>query len=467
MTLDVNFEGGDPVAENTMIRDLTTGSVTRKLLAFTGPFMLANLLQTAYNMVDMVVVGQFVGSAGLSAVSTCGDLSTLCTFISTGFATAGQIMIAQYVGKRDYDSLNRVIGTSFTFLFGLAIVLMAVALATVDGQLRLLNLPDEAWQDGRDYAVVCYCGMVFIFGYNLVSAILRGMGDSRRPLLFIAVAAVTNLVLDLVFVAGLDMGVFGSALATVMGQGLSFVVSVVYLYRHRAQFGFDFRPASFVPQRQILRNFLRMGLPMAAQQALIVLSMLFLMSYINGYGVAASALTGVGNKLGHVMSIVTSALNMAGASMIAQNLAAGKHDRVRRIVHVSLLVGCAMATVMSVLMILFPVQIFSLFNTDPEVLALAPLYVTNAVINFYGYAARAPFNGLVNGLGYARLSLVSGLIDGVVGRVGLALLLGLGLGWGIQGFWYGSSLAGYAGFFINGAYYLTGRWRTRSLLVDQ
>lgn len=455
------------MGEKTMIQDLTTGSVAKKLLIFTGPFMLANLLQTAYNMVDMLVVGRFVGSAGLSAVATCGDLGTLCTFISTGFATAGQVMIAQYVGKKDYTSLNRVIGTSFSFLLGLAVVLMAIALSTVQGQLRLLNVPAEALQDGRDYAVVCYCGMIFIFGYNLVSAILRGMGDSRRPLIFIAVAAVTNLILDLVFVAGLGMGVFGSALATVMGQGLSFVVSLVYLYRRRAQFGFDFKLQSFVPQRQILKNFLRMGIPMAAQQALIVLSMLILMSYINAYGVAVSALTGVGNKLGHIMSIVTSALNMAGASMIAQNLAAGKHDRVRRIVHISLLVGAAMATLMSALMLLFPAGIFGLFNDDPEVLALVPLYVGNAVVNFYGYAARAPFNALVNGLGYARLSFISGLIDGVVGRIGLALLLGITLHLGIQGYWYGSSLAGYAGFFINGAYYLTGRWKTRNLLVDQ
>lgn len=450
-----------------MIQDLTTGSVAKKLLAFTGPFMLANLLQTAYNMVDMVVVGRFVGSAGLSAVATCGELGMLCTFVSTGFATAGQVMIAQYVGKKDYESLNRVIGTSFTFLLGLAVVMMAVTLATVEVQLRLLNLPPEAWQDGIDYAVVCYCGMIFIFGYNLVSAILRGMGDSRRPLVFIAIAAVTNLILDLLFVVGLRLGVFGSALATVMGQGVSFVVSLIYLYRRRVQFGFDFRPRSFIPQRQILKNFLRMGIPMAAQNALIVFSMLFLLSCINTYGVALSALTGVGNKLGHIMSVVTSALNMAGASMVAQNLAAGKHDRVKRIVHVSLAVGAAMATVMSALMLLFPTAIFALFNDDPEVLALVPLYVGNAVVNFYSYAARAPFNALVNGLGYARLSFISGLIDGVVGRIGLALLLGVALDMGIQGFWYGSSLAGYAGFFINGPYYLSGRWKTRNLLVDQ
>lgn len=455
------------MSEKAMIQDLTTGSVVKKLLIFTGPFMLANLLQTMYNMVDMAVVGRFVGSAGLSAVATCGELSTLCTFIATGFSTAGQIMIAQFVGKKDYESLNRVIGTSFSFLLGLAAALMVIALSTVQWQLRLLNLPEEAWQDGMDYAVVCYCGLIFIAGYNLVSAILRGMGDSRRPLVFIAIAAVTNLVLDLVFVAAMGMGVFGSALATVMGQGVSFVVSMIYLYRRRVQFGFDFKPHSFIPHKQILKNFLRMGIPMAAQMALIILSMLFLISYINNYGVAISALTGVGNKLGHIMSIVTNALSMAGSSMIAQNLAAGKHDRVKKIVHISLLIGMAMSTLMSVLIVLFPTDIFGFFNDDPAVLELVPLYVLNAVVNFYGYSARAPFNALVNGLGYARLSFISGFIDGVLGRIGLALLLGITFKMGIQGFWYGSSLAGYAGFFINGAYYLTGRWKTRNLLVDQ
>lgn len=455
------------MAEKTLIQDLTTGSVAKKLLTFTGPFMLANLLQTAYNMVDMVVVGNFVGATGLAAVSTCGELLSLCTFIATGFSTAAQIMIAQYVGKKDHANLQKVIGTSFTFLFCLAAVLMVVMLTTVNGQLSLLNLDEAAWADGRSYVRVCYCGMFFIFGYNLVSAILRGMGDSRRPLVFIAVAACSNLILDLVFVAGLGMGVAGSALATVMGQGISFIISLIYLYRHRARFGFDFRLRSFIPDPGNLKNFLRMGIPMACQHALIIVSMLVLYSQINQYGVAATAVTGVGNKLGTIMSVVTNALNMAGSSMVGQNLAAGKHDRVRSIVHISLLLGCSMAVIMSVLIILFPTQIFSLFNDDPDVLALAVTYVGSAVVNFFGYALRAPFNALVNGLGYARLSFISGVIDSIIGRVGFALLLGVVCGFGLQGFWYGSAIAGYAGFFINGAYYLTGRWKTRSLLVDQ
>ena len=448
-----------------MVRDLTQGSVTRLLLRFAFPFMLSNLLQTVYNMVDMIVVGQYVGKVGLSAVGTGSEILHMMTFVGMGFASAGQIMISQYVGRKDMASIKKTIGSMFTIIQLTALVLTALCLVLANPVLRMLNVPDEAYSEAYDYSIVCYVGLFFVYGYNSVSAILRGMGDSRRPFVFIAIAAVMNLVLDLLFVAVLGMRSFGAALATVMGQGFSFIVSIVYLYRHREAFGFDFKLKSFKVDGAIAKLMVRLGLPMTLQSCAISISMLYVTSYINGYGVTASAVTGVGNKIGLIMTVVSNSMNMAGSSMIGQNLAAGKQERVPKIVRTSMVVSCGFALVLSVIMITMPEQVFSLFNSEPEVLSMAHEYAPIAVINFFGFATRAPFFSLINGIGFASFGLFVGLMDGVVMRIGLILLFDKVFSLGLLGVWLGHSLAGYTCSVIGGAYYLSGRWKHRKLII--
>ena len=451
--------------EKTMINDLTQGSVTNTLFTFAAPFMLSNLLQTVYNLVDMVVIGQFVGSTGLSAVSIGGEMLHLLTFICMGFCSAGQITISQYVGAGDRNAVSRVIGNLFTCILILAVALTAVGISCADWMLSIMNTPEEAFSQAMDYTLVCFWGTVFIFGYNVVSSILRGMGDSKRPFVFIAVAAVINLVLDLVFVAGFNWGAWGAALATVIGQAASFIGSLIYLYIKREAFGFDFKPKSFIPEWQYVKILMRLGLPMCFQYCAIMISALFVQSYINAYGVVASAVNGVGNKLSSVMSVVTNAINNAGSAMIGQNLGAGKTNRVNRVIGSAMTFCLAVATVLSAIMVIMPRQVFGLFNSDPEVLEMAMEYVPIAVLSFYGFALRAPFNALINGLGHASLGLIIGLMDGVVARVGLAILLGVTLDLGIHGFWYGNVAAGYVPFIMGLIYYLSGKWKTRKLVI--
>lgn len=448
-----------------MVRDLTTGSVTKQLLIFALPFMLSNLLQTLYNLVDMVIVGHFVGAHGLSAVSIGGETLQLITFVGMGFTAAGQIMISQYVGRGDHEAVRRTVGTMFTCILGASFVVMAVACALAHPLLRALNTPAEAYDQAYDYTIVCFLGAFFIFGYNIVSAVLRGMGDSRRPFVFIAIAAVTNLVLDLVFVAVFNMEAMGAALATVIGQAVSFICSVIYLYLHRDSFGFDFKPASFRPDGEAVRLLVRLGLPMCLQYCAISVSQMVVSSFVNAYGVVASAVTGVGNKVGHIASVVTTSLNTAGSAMAGQNFGANKPERVSRIMLVIGIVGCAFSAALSAVMLAAPEAVFSLFNTDPEVLAMAPSYAPVAVLLFFGFAARAPFIALINGQGFASLSLVMGLIDAVVARVGLSILFGVVLGMGIQGFWYGNAIAGFCPMLVGGVYYFSGLWKKKKLLI--
>lgn len=442
----------------SMLRDYTTGPITRQLLAFSGPFMLSNLLQNAYNLVDMAVVGRFIGAAGLSAVGVGADLLHLYAFIAMGFCNAGQVIISQYVGLNDRASVSRIVGTMFSFVLALSLLITALGLAGAGVWLRVLNVPAEALLHCRAYILCCTAGLFFIFGYTMISAILRGMGDSKRPMVFIAVASVLNAALDLLLV-GLGMGAFGAALATVIAQGVSFLIAVVYLWRRRQALGFDFTPRNLVPDRAMLWLLLKMGIPMTIQSCAISISSLYVASRINAFGVTASAVSGVGSKLSMVASVVTQALSLAGATMIGQNFAAQKFDRVQKTLSDSLWIGGAFAAVLSLAIILWPEPIFSIFNGDPAVLAMSHAYVLIAVMNYFGWACRGPSAALCNGMGFPMMNFALGLLDGVVMRIGLCLLLGETLGMGVRGYWLGSAAAGYAFFLVMFPYFLSGKWK--------
>ena len=448
--------------KTTMINNMTSGNVIRQLLLFAYPFMLSNLLQVVYTLVDMIVVGQFVGSYGLSGVAIGGEISMLFTMLCFGFTSAGQIMVSQYVGQDDHESIKSTIGTMFTSVALIGVVITVVSLLCVDPLLRLMNTPVESYKQARDYAVVCFVGTIFTYGYNTVGSVLRGMGDSKRPFIFVTIAAVLNLILDLIFVAVLRMDTLGAALATVIGQSVSFIISLFYLYRHKEAFGFDFKLKSFAIDSAKLRPMIKLGLPGA-----ISVSMLYVNSLVNAAGgVIASAVAGVGGKINNVMSIVSNSIGTAASAMIGQNIAARRHDRVSRITWVSFAICGVCAIVLSAAFMLFPKQVFGIFNSDPEVLAYAPFYSIVGAVGFVSFAIISPFNSLINGIGHASLALIIALMDGVVARVGFVLLFGVALDFGVKGMWMGSACAGFVSGILSLIYFLSGKWKERKLLIE-
>ena len=446
--------------KQSMVRDLTGGNVTQLLLSFAFPLFVSNALQAVYNIVDMIVVGQFIGGTGMSAVSIGGDVLHLLTFVAMGFSSAGQVLVARDVGAGRMEDVRHTIGTMFTFLLGVALLISVGCFFIRHQLLGWLNTPTESYAFTMDYTVTCLVGLAFIYGYNIVSAILRGMGDSRRPFMFIAIAAVLNLILDLVLVAWLDLKVFGAALATVVSQAASFVFALIYLYRHRENFGFDFRLSSFAIHGAALRKLVALGVPMAIQSAAINLSKIVLTSWINLHGVVYSALSGIYNKVNMMIGIVSNSFTTAGSSMVGQNLGARKYERVPVILRTVLVCGLIVSGVCSLAMILFSQQIFDLFTTDAAVLAVAHILVVPTVLNFFGSATRSMSFSLINGSGNTRLNFAVALIDGMISRIGIAALLGFGLGMGCQGFWYGDALAGFMPMVIGLCYYLSQKWRT-------
>lgn len=451
--------------KKSIINDLTEGNVSKTLITFSIPFMLSNLLQITYNITDMIIVGQYVGSTGLASVSVGGDIMNLFMLVGMGFTTAGQILISQSVGQHKHEYVKKIIGVMFTFLSMMAVTATILGFFLNDWLLNIMNVPEEAYVQAKEYSTVCYMGMIFIFGYNIVSAILRGMGDSKRPFIIIAVATSLNLIFDLVLVAGLGMGPKGAAIATVSGQGLSFIGSIIYLYVKKDQFGFDFKLNSFKMDFKVLKALVRLGVPLALQHSAIVISKLFVNSSINFYGVTAAAVNGVGARIRQISFVVCNALGMASTSMIGQNFGAGKKKRIVKVIYVSMGIGLVFAAILSVAILMFPEQIFSVFNNDPEVLEMSHVYSIIAMLGFVASALRSPMMGLINGLGNTKLSMLLGLLDGVIARVGLAVLLGTTLGMGIKGYWYGDALAGFIPFIIGGVYFWSGMWKKRRLAM--
>lgn len=447
----------------TKITDLTAGDITRSLLIFSWPLMLANLLQIVYNMVDMVVVGQYVGSTGLSAVSCGGDITNLATTLCMGFTSAGQVLISQQIGSGDRKNLSGLVGSIFTFFTMIAVGISATGILCVDFLLSAINVPAEAYVQAREYSVYCLAATIFVFGYNTISAILRGMGDSIRPLIFISLSSVTNLILDIWFVAYLGWGAKGAALATAAGQALSFVISAIYLYRKQSDFSLNLKLVSFIPEKKTMLVICQLGIPMALQGAAVNISKLFVHSFINAYGVVASAVSGVGTKICQCSMVVSSAMSTAGTTMVGQNFGAGKMDRIRKTVYTTLLIALAYNWLLAFVMLIMPSQVFSLFTSEQAVLNMAPSYAVIAALVFNGSALRVPFSALIGGQGNSKLSLAIGILDGIVARVGFSLLFGEVMSFGIMGFWLGDVMASHVPAIIGGIYFGTGMWKKFTL----
>lgn len=446
----------------TQIKDFTQGNISKQLFTFAWPLFLSNLLQVVYNMVDMIVVGKVLGKAGLSAVAVGGDVSHFLTFISMGFASAGQVIIARYIGAGQRNKIGIFVGTMSSFLLVCAIGLSCAGLVFQDTILHLMNTPAEAYNGALSYSTISMIGLVFIYGYNTVSAIMRGMGDSKHPFVFISIAAVLNLFLDLVFVVGFHLGAGGAALATVISQGVSFISCVMFLCKNHEQFELNVKKQDFlIWDQKMLGELVRLGTPMAIKSASIQTSKLFVNSWINSYGVAVSAFAGIAQKVANISNLISNAMNTAGATMVGQNIAAGEFERVKKILFVIAKITLTIAAGMSFILWLFPEQIFGLFTEpgDIEVLALAGGYVPIAALLFFGSALRAVMNALINGSGNHRINFVTAILDGIVLRIGLALLFGLVLDMKHYGFWLGDALAGFTPFWIGLVFYITGLWK--------
>ena len=454
-----------------IINDLTTGNVTKKLIRFALPFMLSTLLQTAYAMVDMIIVGRVVGAPGLSAVGMSSQISWLATALCIGFSNGGQIIISQLIGAGKKDELNRTIGTVTSLVFIAAVLISVLGIVFRKPLLTVMSAPEESFERAATYLLIVFAGMIFTFGYNLVSALFRGMGDSRHPLIFVAIAAVTNLILDYIFVAIFRWDVAGAAVATIAGQAVSFICSAAYLLRHKEQFGFDFKRESFRIDPERFKTLVKLGIPFALNNAAVTISMLFVNKFINQYGVVASATFATGTKIEQIPWIVGAGVMMGCTTMIGQNMGAGKVDRMKKTVRVGVVLCAITAVVFIALFRLFPRQIYQLFMSKSsdnyeEVLNMAPLFLKALSFALPATCLMCPYHAFASGIGNATLVMITALLDGFVSRIVISLLLAKVFGLGLYGWFLGYGLAAYVNTIICMIYYYSGVWKKRKAVFE-
>ncbi len=454
------------MSKKSLSKDFTQGSIARQLFFFAIPFMASNALQVLYSTIDMIIVGEFVGTPGLSAVSQSSQIVNFATMVCLGFSNAGQVLLAQALGAKKRKEMNDIIGTLFTFIAFIALIFTCVMLFAQTCILNIMKIPEESYEMARDYLVICASGLIFTAGYNMVSAVLRGMGDSKRPFLFIGIASLVNLVLDIIFTGILGWGVAGAAWATIIGQAVSFIFSLFYLYRKKELFGFDFKMQSLAPKWKYVKMIGALGTPMAIQSGCINLSMLVVNAMINSIGVVASATFGVGVRIDDIVNKISQGIQYAAVPMISQNIGASRSDRAKKVVHVAWIYSAILTVFFMVLYVTLGKQLFMIFSDDFTVHNMSGEFIRAILWMFPAFSLMRGSGAFIQGIGNAKLSMVLALLDGVVLRIGLSWLFGIFFGWGFFGFVLGYGLAPYGYAIPSMIYFLAGKWQNRKALAE-
>ncbi len=357
--------------------DLTKGSVFWKLFQFSLPYLFSCFLQTFYGMADLYITGQFYGADTITAVSVGSQVTHMLTVVIVGLAMGTTVNIGLAVGAGNQRKVSEIIGNTVTLFAVFAFLLTVLLLCANNGILQILSVPRESWMQAKSYLMVCFAGVPFIVAYNVISSIFRGMGDSKSPLYFVAIAGVFNVALDYLLIGGFAMGARGAAIATVMSQAFSVAAALLELcISQKKQAGFSMRRQDFRLSGEIFRGLLKVGAPIALQDGLIQVAFLVITVIANRRGVNAAAAVGIVEKVIGFLFLVPSAMLSAVSAVAAQNAGAGLHDRGRRALGCGILITVASGLIFTISCQFFAETILGFFVKDePEVILLGGQYL--------------------------------------------------------------------------------------------
>ena len=401
--------------------NFTEGKIFAPLLAFALPVLLALFLQSLYGAVDLLVVGQFATSADVSAVSTGSQIMFTVTNVIAALAMGTTILIGQQMGAGRNEQAGRTMGTSIVFFTVLALILSVVMVAFVKPIATIMNAPQEAFAMTCDYLRICSSGMIFIVGYNLIGSLFRGLGNSRLPLLTVAIAAVINIFGDLFCVCVLHMGAAGAAVSTVVSQAISLVISFLLIRRMKLPFHFTRKELCW--DGSLIRRVLGLGFPIAISDFLVGLSFLVIVAIVNVLGVTASAGVGVAEKVCGFIMLVPSAFSQSMAAFAAQNFGANKLDRARKGLLYGLAVSWIIGAVMAYLSFFHGDMLCRIFAREPEVVAAGWQYLKAYGIDCLLTPVFFNLAGYFNGLGRTRFVMSENLIGGIGIRLPVSFLM--------------------------------------------
>lgn len=401
--------------------NLTKGKISTTLLKFALPFLFASMLQALYGAADLFVVGRFTGSSSVSAVAIGSQVMQTITGIILGISMGGTVLIGRRLGEKDEAGTAKAIGTLSILFIIFALILTPLMLLLTNYSVSIMHTPIEAVTFTREYIFICTLGIPFIIGYNAVSGIFRGLGDSKTPVYFVLIACIINIIVDFILVGFFNFGAKGAAIATISSQGISFIIALIYMIKKG--FKFEINKSHFKLDKDCVKNILIVGLPLAVQDALVNISFLIITAVINTMGLVASASVGVVEKVIVFVMLPPTSFASAVSAMTAQNIGAGETKRAKSVLKYGILYSLIFGVIVAVYCQFNPESITRIFSNDADVIKVAGLYLRSYSIDCIMVSFVFCMNGYFSGIGKSTISLIHSLIATFIFRIPLTYII--------------------------------------------
>ena len=444
------------------MRDLTEGKEGKRILFFALPLLVGSVFQQLYNIVDSIIVGRVIGKEALAAVGNAFPIMFTLIALIIGVAFGGTIVISQYFGAKDLENVKKAIGTIYLLMFTMALVLSSLGLIFINPILRLVDVPEEIYQDAKTYISIILGGMIFFFGFNSTSAILRGLGDSRTPMYFMILSTFFNIGFDLLFVIKFQWGIAGAAIATVISQGGAFISAVIYLNRTHKLISIRFKHFTF--DKKIFMQSIRIGLPTGFQQTFVALGMMALLKIVNRFGTDVIAGYSIAGRIDSIAVTPAMIFSQALAAFVGQNVGAGKNDRVKRGLMATFILSSVVAVVLTTIILLTRESLVGLFNKDPQVIKIGVEYLTIVTSFYLVFTGMFTINGVLRGAGDTLIPMFISLAALWLIRIPVAYVLSSKTDLGATGIWWAVPLGWIVGLLLSWIYYKTGKWKEKAVV---
>lgn len=444
---------------------MTQGTPWKHILRFALPVLAGSLLQQLYNTADSIIVGKFSGEAALSAVGTTGSFVFLFLAVAIGFSAGNGVVVAQHYGAGDTAQVRANASVGILLLHGMGLLATVISLAVArPAYTYLVNVPDSFLAQTLVYFRIYALGLVFQFGYNIVSSILRAVGDSAATLYFLLIASVLNVVLDLLFVAKFRWGVAGAAIATDFSQAVSFAAAYFYMIRKYPVF--RFRPREYTWDRRLAWQTLKVGFPITVQLAIVSIGLTLIQRAVNGFGQAMTASFTVGQRMEMYMNLPCNAFQTTLATYVGQNIGAGRIDRVRRGARQTVLISGLMTAGISVVVWALTPQIVRLFGLSGQAVIYCTAHLHAIVLVNMILALYIPLYGVFQGANHA-FAATAAVLAALTVRVTVVYILRYSSVFGYSIIWWNGLFGFGTAFLITWIYYLAGRWKRNAALIDE
>ena len=456
----IRGHSSDKKLSHQVIKDFTTGNVTRQLLVFSGPMVLSSIVQNLYNVIDSIVVGRFLGKEALAAVGASFPVIFTLISLVIGVGSGATTVVAQYFGAKDYKNVSKTIDTIIIFFFVASLIVSVVGISAPGLIFNLIGLPMELIPNAKTYMNVYLSGMFLMFGVSGIGSILRGMGDSKTPLFIVVGAALLNTILDLVFVLGFGWGIASVALATVISHGVALVITILYLNRSHPLIHLTFNRLHF--DRAIFKSCLRIGLPTGFQQSFVSLGMLAVMGIVTSFGTNAVAAYTAALRIDSFAKVPSFAFSSALSTFTGQNIGARTDERIRQGLVATLKLSVLYSVTITLLVVFVGEAMMKLFTTDPDVIAIGQDYLVIVSVFYIFFAAMFTYTGLLRGAGATMIPMVISLLTLWLIRVPLSAYMASFMG--VNGIWWALPVSWVIGLVATWAYYRSGRWKNKGVI---